>query len=562
MKKFTLILLAVCCITWLCHPLFSQEQEIYWDKQVPKNWNGKWTQTYLTIPEKTNFTRTTSTLETHEFISMLKWNSEYLHVFEMYISPLRKVCPVVVMANPRITSPKAAIASGKPVIYLQGNIHPPEAEGKEALLMVMRDILLGEKAYLLDNQIILCCPNFNVDGNDTWRTRDGTPYLIGHRHSADDFDLNRDAIKLESTEVKGLFRNVINTWDPILLFDAHAMGREKHAYAIAYATSTLPTAHPGPRQYVWEKLFPTVRSQVRKNFKLEIFTHCSIDNRVWPPVEWSHNRSWWTIEGKFVANYYGLRNRMSILVETPGHPPFEKRIYSQYAFISELLEFIHRNGSEMKDICQKAETEVVNQIKAKAADRDIENFVDGKYESYGPIELLAYKENKADYIPGTSVRDTKPGTAEGIPLKIPNVQHVTKPVGTKKAIMPRGYLIPAAFKSIIDKLRMHKVQVTQLKSAVTAQGDVFDIQHIEKEKYGYRMTTLKGQFKQNIKREFPAGSFLIDLAQPLANVAYYCLEPESKDGFVGWGLFEEYFQSRENNEEGFEYPVFKYFKIL
>ena len=39
--------------------------------------------------------------------------------------------PIVVLANPRISSPEAAEASGKPVIYIQGNIHGGEVEGKQ-----------------------------------------------------------------------------------------------------------------------------------------------------------------------------------------------------------------------------------------------------------------------------------------------------------------------------------------------------------------------------------------------------------------------------------------------
>ena len=61
------------------------------------------------------------------------------------------------------------------MVYLQGNIHPYEMEGKEALLMLAREILLGRLTGLLDKLIIIICPNFNVDGNDTLSFGDGTP---------------------------------------------------------------------------------------------------------------------------------------------------------------------------------------------------------------------------------------------------------------------------------------------------------------------------------------------------------------------------------------------------
>ena len=114
-----------------------------------------------------------STLQLHEYIAALKLRSENIHVVDMFISPLRKVAPAIVIANPRVTSPQQAKASGKAVIFLHGNIHPPEPEAAEALLMVARDLAAGKRKHLLDNQIVVIAPIFNVDGTDTFVTQDG-----------------------------------------------------------------------------------------------------------------------------------------------------------------------------------------------------------------------------------------------------------------------------------------------------------------------------------------------------------------------------------------------------
>ena len=84
------------------------------------------------------------------------------------------------------------------------------------------------------------------------------------------------------------------------------MGRVQHGYAIGYATCILPAAHPGPRNYIFDTLFPAGREATRKNFGLEVFTHCGTDNK-WPPTLWGHKEAMWTTEAKFVANAYGLR---------------------------------------------------------------------------------------------------------------------------------------------------------------------------------------------------------------------------------------------------------------
>jgi len=48
----------------------------------------------------------------------------------------------------------------------------------------------------------------------------------------------------------------------------------------------------------------------------------------------------------------------------------------------------------------------------------------------------------------------------------------------------------------------------------------------------------------------------------LANLAFYCLEPEVGDGFVGWNLLNDYLESLGVEENSVVYPVFKYLKII
>lgn len=538
-------------------------QKIYWGDSVPKGWNGSWPAKNLTVPEKTDYVRTTSSYELLEFIDMLKWNSDKVHVINMYTSPLGKVCPAIVLANPRVTSPDEALKSGKTVVYLEGNIHPNEAEAKEALLILMREILLGKMKHLLDNLIIIVCPCFNVDGNDIWSLNDGTPHILSSGANALKLNLNRDAVKLETIEVNGLYRTIFNRWDPILIYDGHAMERVQHGYAIAYATCTVPTAHPGPRSYVFDKLFPAIRESTRKNFGLETFTHCGIDNK-WPPTVWSHDAGFWSNEAKFVANAYGLRNRMSILAETPMYVSFQRKIYAQYALIAEILEYADKHGKEMQEICWNADRDVVEAVKTKAETGELKNFVAGQYESWGKIDILAYRErNVPGYIPGTSIRNKIPASLLGPPEVVLGVENMTKPVGTAEAKVPRGYLIPADMDFIAEKLRTHNVKVEILAKPVKAEGEDFVVNRLVKGmKGGFNMTTLEGEFAKSPAKEFPAGTFRVDMAQPTANVAFYCLEPQTADGFVGWGVLDSYLKTVGTDKRSIVYPIYKYFKIV
>jgi hypothetical protein len=538
-------------------------QKIHWGDSVPAGWNGKWPAKFLTVAERTNYVRTASSTEVLEFIDALRWSSENVHLVNMFTTSLRRTGVAAVLADPRVASPEEAAKSGKTVVYLQGNIHAYEPEAKEALMMLMRDILLGKRKALLANLVVIVCPNLNVDGTDTLSLSEGTPHILGSGVNAQNINLNRDAVRVETAEIAGLYRTVFNRWDPTLVYDGHLMGRVQHGYAIGYATCTVPAAHPGPREYVFDKLFPAVRDAVRKDFGLEVFTHCGTDG-AWPPAVWSHERAMWTNEAKFVANAYGLRNRMAILAETPGHESFERRIYAHYALIAGVLEFAAAHGKEMQEVCRAADRDVVETVKAKAETGELRNFVAGKYGSYGKVDILMYKErNASTLIPGTSVRARIAPHMLRAPELVRGVEFLCKPEGTAEARVPRGYLIPAELDFVAEKLRIHNVKVETLSKPVRVSGEEFVVDRIGQGRSGgYNMIKLDGAFAPSPVKEFPAGTFRVDMAQPLANVAFYCLEPQAADGFVGWGVFDAFFTSLGADKRSVVYPVYKYFKIL
>ena len=184
-----------------------------------------------------------------KFINTIKAMSPYIQVGSIGKSQMGKEIPFVILAKPAVSTPEQARASGKPVIYVQGNIHAGEVEGKEATMMLMRDILLGTKTNLLDNQIIIIVPIYNTDGNDKMAkglrpTQENSPLETGERENGQGLDLNRDGIKMETPETQGLIQNVITAWDPQLSLDLHPTNGTWHAYSLTWAPSYLSAGEP------------------------------------------------------------------------------------------------------------------------------------------------------------------------------------------------------------------------------------------------------------------------------------------------------------------------------
>ncbi len=542
--------------------------KIYWDKEVPASWNGDYAKEYWTIPEQTDYTRTADHMQMLEYISKLAWSSEYMHIERLFISDLRRVAPLIILSNPRVITPEEAHETGKTIVYIQGNIHPSEAEGKEAVLLLLRDIALGKHSHLLDKLIILLAPDFNPDGNEAWEVKNtstfsGTPHIQSIRHNAMDADINRDAIKMETLNMQGLYENVLNTWDPTLFLDLHSMGRVQHGYSILYAPSYTPTAYPSPREYTQYTMLPAIKEMAENEYGCMFFTHADYNWDKWPPEEWDPVAGGYSVEAKFIVNAVGLRNRLSILTETPGHVGFEKRIYASYVFAHCMLDYVYHHGDEVQKICSDADEATIQGILGKASSGELSNWVEGEYtEQDQPCDLYAYPKRTEEYIPGTSIKQHWIG--EGEPPLIRGVRDLTKPMGTKSAQVPRGYVFYEELSGVAEKLLAHGVQVTQLDQPVTMEGYEFIIDQYEEIQKGwirlYDMTILTGGWFKAMKT-YPAGSYHVDMAQRLANVAFYCLEPEVGDGLAGWNYFNTYLKKRGAPNNSVVYPVFKYLRL-
>ncbi len=519
----------------------------------------QWSEEFITIPEKTNCTQTSTHEDVMKFVNAAKTKSPLVHVETIAISLEGRAVQMLVLANPKITSPTEADASGKPVIYLQGNIHGGEVEGKEALMILMREILFGDKKDLLSNQILLITPIYNSDGNDKMaegnrRSQAGSPKLAGSRANGQGFDLNRDGMKLEALETQGLMKNVILKWDPELFVDLHTTNGSWHGYSLTYAPSYHSAGFPSTSDYTMNTMLPEITKQMKNRFNLDMYLYGGFRIRQgWPPKTWrTYNH-----HPRYLVNQFGLRNKMAILSETFAHDPFYKRIHSVYAFALGIIEYTNEFGYDIMKINKEAE---------KAAIQSVLNDA-GKTRKGVRFKMVAMDQTFTlrayKYEPFTNSNGETSYLRKGEIVDVPGVQNFSKFEAEKGSTLPRGYLFSSSIESIAEILRQHGVKVERLQKAVRAVGEEFTVEQFDQNSRkfeGHNMAAISGTFSDKT-REFTAGSYKVDLAQPLANLIFYLLEPESDDGLVAWNFFDEYLISKNVKTAKVVYPVFKYFEI-
>ncbi|MCX6569592.1 MAG: M14 family zinc carboxypeptidase, partial [Candidatus Aminicenantes bacterium] len=186
-----------------------------------------------TTAETTEYAATSTYADVLSFIHELQKLSPLVRVETICTSTEGRDIPLLVIGKPLPQDPLALRYDKRVVVYFQANIHAGEVEGKEATLMLVRDILLDPKLPYLDKVVLLVAPIFNADGNDKMDPRNrqgqvGPEKGSGVRHNGQNLDLNRDAMKLESPEMRGLVRNVLLRWDPLILVDCHTTDGSYH----------------------------------------------------------------------------------------------------------------------------------------------------------------------------------------------------------------------------------------------------------------------------------------------------------------------------------------------
>lgn len=520
-----------------------------------------WQSNLLIKPERTSYRETSTYQEVMDFVKAAIEGKPQANLISMGKSLEGKDIPVVVLSKDGIKTAEDAKNSGLPVIYIQGNIHSGEVEGKEVVQMVIRDILHGDKGYLLENQIILFVPIYNTDSNDKMKagnrpSQEGSPIETGLRANSQGWDLNRDGIKMETLETNALIQNIIVPWDPTLFVDLHTTNGTWHGYSLTWAPSYHYAGEKAPYDYTWDKILPEVTENVLSKFDVHLgpYGYYYTRREGWPiKAIYTYNH-----HPRYLVNQFGLRNRMAILSEAFAHERLYQRMNSTYAFVSEILEHTHKNGRQMMAINMKAEQDAINLVKEQGGKvmkgvRYQMSPLDKPVPSYRTYNHIVTKNEK-----GQDMFVRKP---EIIELK--NVVNNSAFTPTVEAVLPKGYIIPAEFANIAEHLRKQGAKVEELTKNMRFEGEVFTATALNRARRPFEkhnMATIEGSFNE-ATRKFGKGDYWVDLAQPLANLIFYMLEPQSDDGLVNWNFFDKHFDDNDIDNNSVEYPIFKYFEI-
>ncbi len=484
----------------------------------------------LTVAESSDYTATSSHEQVLGFLDELVALGAPIRIETLGESTDGKPLVAAILADPPVDSPPDPDERDRLVVCIQGNIHAGEVEGKEAALMLLRDIGIGGKyPAILESCILVVIPNYNPDGNDAFdetaknRPSQSTPHRVGRRHNSQGLDLNRDYMKARSTEFPLVARHVFNTWDPDIFMDLHTTNGSYHGYTLTYGPPLHPGGAKGPLVLTRDHLLPAVKKAMSDEHGYAIFDYGNFDDQS-NPTKWAT----YDYRGRMGWLYAGLRGRIGILSEAYAYAHFRNRVDVTYWFVQEILEWAAAHRDEILTIHRAEDAAVMAwgkdpskapeiAIRAELVRRPTDEMMIVE-ETEPPAEGQRWPRKRTGLVYGKEVE----------------VWDRFEPTLTVR--FPAGYYLPPTMTEAREMLALHGIRTVKLTQPWKGEVETFTPTRVEtaNRRFSGGLQTSLDVTRETATVEVPAGWYWVPTAQRQGRLAVHLLEPDAADSFFVW----------------------------
>lgn len=430
---------------------------------------------------------------------------------------------MVIASKERAFTPEALRRSGKPTLLAQGGIHAGEIEGKDAGLMLLRDLTVrGTKRELLDGANFLFVPIFNVDGHERFtrftRINQRGPEEGGWRTNSRNLNLNRDYMKADSSEMKAMIRT-IDAWNPDLYIDLHVTDGADYQYDVTYGWNGAAGFSPSLSIWLDRAYRPAVDRALREMGHIPgplIFT----DDPLASGVVLGQS------DARLSHGYGDARHMASVLVENHSLKPYDQRVLGMYVLLEQSLRTIGHDAAMLRDATRAERARRMKtiplawQVPANATPETMEILGIASRKTLSPIS--------------GGVRTEWLG--QPVTLRAP-LRQATEVTAT--VTRPSAYYVPPQWSEVIELLQLHGIKGEKLTAPREVEVTMY---RFADPKFGaqqfeghVRVTATATAEKHN--ETFPAGTFRVSTDQDLGTLAVLLLEPASGDSLFQWGFF-------------------------
>lgn len=430
----------------------------------------------------------------------------------------------------------ATFDPSKPVLLVQAGIHPGEIDGKDAGMMILRDIAMYGRDDLLDRVNLILIPILSVDGHERSgaysRPNQRGPRIQGWRNTATNQNLNRDFLKLDQPEMRAVMA-LIHRYQPDLYVDVHVTDGIDYQYDVTYGYNGedgVWSRSPATAQWLDSAFRPFVDSALSEQGHIPGELVFAIDDRN-PRAGLSDGGL-----GERFSNGWGSAAHVpTILIENHSLKPHEQRVLGTYVFIEAAMRLLADRGLELRearlaDAALRPEEIPTNFVPEETPSRT-RDFLGIRYETY---------ESPAS------------GRTEIRWLGEPDPELWRMPfygsVPTLTLRRPEAYWVPSYRADIIERLRIHNVRMETLTEPRAVEVEMLtlpDATFATRANEGHVQMNSGEPVVATRAWTFPAGSVRVPTDQPMGDVVVLMLEPQGVESLFAWGFFPEIFSRVE-----------------
>ncbi len=434
---------------------------------------------------------------------------------------------------------RASKADGapKPVLFAQGGIHAGEIDGKDAGMMLLRDIALRGKDRLLDRADLVFVPIFNADGHERTsefnRPNQRGPANQGWRTTAQNLNLNRDYLKADTPEMRAM-RSYLNRLDPALILDLHVSDGVDYQYDITFTFpgwAGSPSHSPAIGRWLDANYRPAVTSALTRAGHIPGLYIEAID-----PRKLEKGASLSPDHPRYSTGYGELARQPTVLVETHSLKPYRQRVLGTYVLIEESLRLVGERGPDLQQAIarDRASRPTTSVLTWKPLDKPL-------------FTIPRFKGIAHDtYRSAASGRDEVRWRGTPVTFDLPVFIQAPDFITT----LPAAWWVPATKPDVIALLKLHGITFQTIAGPRTVSLDMVRLNgpRLKDADEGHIPLTAAAYVHAPRSENFPAGSVRVPSAQPLGLLAAAMLEAESPDSLLAWNFYPEILMRTEYME--------------
>lgn len=524
-------------------------------------WNGKsetliakTTNPWITLSEKSGFVSSPSYEETMNWIKKLCISSPLLTMVDIGTSPEGRTIYMVIASTDKLVTASSLSKSPKPLFLAQAGIHSGEIDGKDAGMMILRDIAHGGRKDLINKVNLLFIPILSVDAHEQssayGRPNQRGPEKMGWRTNSQNLNLNRDYTKLDTKELRAVMK-VIKDYDPILYMDIHVTDGADYQYDITYGGVGKPGYSPHISLWL-EDIYKT-------NVDSALYAYGHVPGRLlnaYNALDFSKGNVITSSEPRFSDGYGDLRHLPTLLIENHSLKPYKQRVLGTYVLLESTLKLLANKGAELKSMVAK--DKALRPLDVPMAWK-VPQFIKGGSSSLGIVPppdsflMLGVKS----VIRKSSITNTD--FIEWLGQPITSMVATFKPSQPVDFIArPKGYMVPASSYDVIERLNLHGIKVEVLTKPKEISVEMYRIKEYKvSAPYEGRTPVRASASVEKRSQVYAKGSIFVSTDQPLGDLVTLLLEPSSNDSFFSWGFFSSIFQRTEYIEEYIMEPMMR-----